>query len=209
MLIDTHVHTNRYSSCSVLDPVTLVHRASRLGLSGIAIVEHNNIWSQQEVGELRRETSSELLILRGQEVSCSLGHLLVFGYPERLPLDLPAEELMDRVHDHGGVVVVAHPFRNGSNLGAKLAELEERFALVDGIEVLTSNHSEQESRYAEEVSNVLSIASLGGSDAHSVGVVGKYLTWFPDAIGDEDDFVAGIRVGRCKPIRYKEKNTYR
>jgi len=206
MLIDTHIHTNRYSGCSILDPISLVYQASKLGISGIVIVEHYNVWSQEEIEELKREIRSDLLILRGQEVSCSIGHLLVFGYYEKLQEGLSVEEIVDKVHNKGGIVIMAHPFRDGNNVGEELAKLGKKFACVDGIEVFSGNHSEEENKYAERVWNALKIVSLGGSDAHSIGMVGKYLTWFQNVIKDEGDYIAEIKAGRCKPIRYENNS---
>jgi len=97
MLIDTHIHTNRYLSCSILNPVDLVYQVLKLKLSGIVIVEHYKVWAEEEIEELKRETdSNELLILRCQEVSSSIGHLLVYGYYEKLQENLCVEEIVDR-----------------------------------------------------------------------------------------------------------------
>ena len=201
MLIDMHVHTNRYSSCSILDPFDLVHRASELRLSGIVITEHHHIWSREEIEELKRGTKSELLILRGQEVYSSAGHLLIFGYYGEFQEYLPVEEIVAKVHSKGGIVIVAHPFRDGNNVG-KDPEIRRKFAYVDGIEVLNANQTEEENNYGRKVWEALGIVGIGGSDAHSVEVVGKYLTWFQNTIRNEDDLVREIKAGRCLPVAY-------
>ena len=201
MLIDAHVHTNRYSSCSILNPVDLVYQALKLKLSGIVIVEHYKVWAEEEIEELKRETdSNELLILRGQEVSCSIGHLLVFGYYEKLQENLRVEEIVDRVHNEGGIVILAHPFRYGNSVGENPEKLKTRFAYVDGIEVFNANQSEKENEYGKKVWNTLGIVGIGGSDAHSIEMVGKCLTQFYNVIRDEDDLIAEIKAGRCKPM---------
>lgn len=205
MLIDTHVHTNRYSSCSILDPVELVHQALKLKLSGVVIVEHYHIWSREEIEELKRKTNSELLILRGQEVESSIGHLLIFGYYEELQENLAVEEILHRVHEEGGIVIMAHPFRNGNSLGETPERLKNRFAPVDGIEVFSANQSRDENEYARKVWEALRIRGIGGSDAHSVETVGKYATIFENTIKDESDLVAEIKAGRCKPVKYGAK----
>jgi len=205
MLIDTHVHTNRYSSCSILDPIDMVHKASNLRLSGIVIVEHYHIWSREEIEELKRKTNSELLILRGQEVASSIGHLLIYGYYDELQENLSVEEILHRVHNEGGIVLMAHPFRNGNGLDEPLESLKNRFASVDGIEVFNANQNRDENEYARKVWEALGIVGIGGSDAHSVEKVGKYATIFENTIKDESDLVAEIKAGRCKPVKYGAK----
>jgi predicted metal-dependent phosphoesterase TrpH len=202
MLIDMHIHTSKYSSCSILDPIDLVKRASQLRLSGIVITEHHNVWSHEEIEELKRETKSELLILRGQETTCSIGHLLIFGYYDKLQENLAAKEVLDKVHKKGGIVIMAHPFRNGHGFGEPPEELKSRFAYVDGIEVFNANQSRAENEFGRKVWEALGIVGIGGSDAHSVEMVGRYLTWFQNVIRNENDLVAEIRGGRCKPIVY-------
>ncbi len=200
-----HVHTKRYSSCSIIEPVELVHQASKLGLAGIVIVEHHHIWSLEEIEELKRKTNSELLILRGQEVASSIGHLLIYGYYDELQENLAVEEILHRVHEKGGIVLMAHPFRNGSGLDKSLENLKSRFAPVDGIEVFNANQSTDENEYAMKVWETLGITGIGGSDAHSVEKVGKYATIFENTIKDESGLVAEIKAGRCKPVKYGAK----
>ena len=40
MDIDLHIHTNRYSGCSNIDPAKLLKKARAVGLDGIALTEH-------------------------------------------------------------------------------------------------------------------------------------------------------------------------
>ena len=49
MEIDLHIHTNRYSGCSNLDPLALVRRARRIGLDGIALTEHGIRWTDEDI----------------------------------------------------------------------------------------------------------------------------------------------------------------
>lgn len=203
MLIDIHVHTNKYSSCSILNPIDLVYQALKLRLSGIVITEHNRVWSEKEIKELKRATECEdLLILRGKEVTSSLGHLLIFGYYDELQENFSIKEILDKVHEKGGIVIMAHPFRYGNSVGGIPEKLKNRFACVDAIEVFSGNQNRDENEYGRKVWENFGLVGVGGSDAHSVEMVGKCLTWFQNVIKNEEDLISEIKTGKCKPIIY-------
>jgi len=204
MLIDIHTHTNRYSACSVLSPVDLVDRALTLGLSGIAITEHNIMWAEREVKELKAATGAEeLLILRGREVAASIGHLLIFGYYDELLENSPVEGILEKVHEKGGIVILAHPFRSRNTSREIPNAPEGRFACVDAVEVFSGNHTSDQNEYCRQICETFGLVGVGGSDAHSVDMVGKYLTSFSVTIMDEDDLISEIGAGRCRPIVYR------
>jgi len=200
MLIDMHIHTTRYSACSILDPCDLVYKASELGLSGITITEHYYLWSDSEIEALKRETGSEIKIFRGQEVTSSIGHLLVLGYDKKLQEYLPLSDILSSVHDEGGLVIMAHPFRHGNLIGQHLEKLKNKFDGFDGIEVLNGNQIINENEYAMKVWKGLGITGLGGSDAHSMGMLGTYATKFLNPIESEVDLITEIKEGRCEPV---------
>ncbi len=200
MLIDMHIHTARYSPCSILDPYDLVRKASELGLSGITITEHYCLWSENEIEALKRETGSELKIFRGQEVTSSVGHLLVLGYYKKLQEYLPLDEVLSKVHDEGGLVILAHPFRYGNLIGHHLEKLKNKFDCFDGIEALNGNQIANENEYGMKVWKDLGMTGLGGSDAHSVGMLGTYATKFLNPVENEVDLIREIKEGRCEPV---------
>lgn len=208
MLIDIHTHTNRYSPCSILDPDTLVYRSKELGLSGIAITDHNKLWQEEEINELKKRTDDELLILCGVEIDSPDGHLLIYGYNEPLDKDLSTPEIISEVHSKGGVIIMPHPFRNGNNIKEPTEDLKEKFNYFDGIEILNGNQSKLENTHGLKIYDDLNITSMGGSDAHSYDMIGKYATWFYNNINNEADFVKEIKAGRCRPIERTPTLTY-
>ena len=200
MLFDMHVHTYRYSSCSFLSPADLICRAEELKLSGVVIAEHNRVWSDKEVRELKKVTNTGLLVLRAQEVSSTNGHLLVYGCHKNLEYLAP-EEIVEEVHKCGGVVIPSHPFRYGDYDGYSIEQLRSVFSRYDGIEVLNGNQNDAQNNEGLAVWEKLGIVGIGGSDAHSVDNVGKFLTEFEEGISDEYDMISEIKAGRCRPAR--------
>lgn len=189
MFFDIHTHTTRYSPCSILKPYDLVSKALELNLDGIVITEHGMLWDKEEILELKEETGAgDMTILRGQEVTCYTSHgnfhgdLLVFGYDELFQGKVTAVEVIERVHEVGGVVVAAHPYREGYGFGDGVFNLK-----LDGIEVFHPYHSSLDIKKAQSARKILDVADLGGSDAHDVSFIGYYLTSFAGEVKTEED----------------------
>jgi len=82
-------------------------QAKRIGLSGIAVTDHNEIRGALEALKF---SSSDFRVIPGVEVSSAAGHILALGVEEVVARGLPADETVDRIHALGGVAVAAHPF---------------------------------------------------------------------------------------------------
>src|SRR5436190_23938539 len=98
MKFDLHMHTRRYSPDSEIDPFELVKRAKEIGLDGIVITEHDRLWPEAELEELRRAAPG-LVVLGGVEVSGRNGDMLCYGVTnlDRLARGTPWGELCREV----------------------------------------------------------------------------------------------------------------
>src|SRR5262249_4510993 len=114
MKFDLHMHTTRHSPDSMMDPLVLVQRARELGLAALLITEHDWLWTEAELEDLRTAAAG-LVVLAGIEVSAREGHFLVYGVhnPFAFPQGMGVAALCREVHAQGGAVVAAHPFRWG------------------------------------------------------------------------------------------------
>ena len=123
MKFDLHMHTTRHSPDSNMDPFDLVRKAQELKLDGVVITEHDWLWTDEELNELRTAAPG-LVVLAGIEVGAREGHFLVYGVndPFLLPVGIPVKELCREVHRQGGAVVTAHPFRWGQPFDEILSE---------------------------------------------------------------------------------------
>ena len=194
MKLDLHLHTTRHSPDSQMDPLALVRRAGELGLDGVVITEHDWLWTEDELRELRAAAPG-LVVLAGVEVSCREGHFLAYGVrdPFALPRGIGVAELCRRVHRQGGAVVAAHPFRWGQGFDAILRREQPD---LDGLELMSNNMDADCRRRAAEVQRTWGLAGLGSSDAHHEDVVGVCYTDFAGAIPDLPALVAAIRDQR-------------
>src|SRR5258708_2867076 len=111
MKMDMHIHTTLHSPDSSMSPAVLARQAQAIDLDGIVITEHDWLWTEGELEDLRR-TAPGLVILAGVEVSAREGHFLCYGVtePHRVPRGIGVANLCREVHRQGGVVVAAHPF---------------------------------------------------------------------------------------------------
>jgi predicted metal-dependent phosphoesterase TrpH len=195
MKFDLHIHTRRYSPDSVIDPLALVQRARRMGLDGLVITEHDWLWTEEELNELRA-VEPGLRIFAGVEVSAREGHFLVHGIkdPFALAKGIAIRDLCREVHRQGGAVVAAHPYPWGQPFDAILREARPE---LDGLEVMTSNMDRECRRLAAMVHRQQGWTGLGSSDAHEEGVLAFCYTEFPQAIRDQRDLVEALRSGQA------------
>lgn len=191
MLFDLHMHTSRHSLDGQMEPLALVRRAREIGLDGVVITEHDWLWTEPELAELRA-AAPELTVLAGIEVTAREGHFLTYGVhnPFAVPRGIGVADLCREVHRQGGAVVAAHPFRWGQPFDDILREEKPD---LDGLELMSSNMDADCRRRAAEIQNRYALAGLGSSDAHREEVLGVCFTDFGCSIKNMAELVAAIR----------------
>lgn len=202
MKFDLHMHTSRHSPDSVIDPFALVRRAREIGLDGVVITEHDWLWTEEELGELR-DAEPGLVVLAGIEVSTRDGDLLVYGVtnPFALPKGLRMAAACREVHKQGGAAVAAHPYRWGQDFDRVLRDGRPE---LDGIEVMSNNMDAGLRRRAAELGRRHPrFATLGNSDAHEVSVLGACVTEFAADVRDNRSLVQAIRDRKATPRPYR------
>lgn len=190
MNLDMHIHSS-FSRDATASPEAVVRRCYELGLGGLAISDHNSI-----EGSLRAESLAKqhgLVHIRGVEISAKEGHVLAYGVGELVPRGLGVAETIERIHELGGVAVAAHPKRFPSGIGLEIA----RHAGFDAIEVLNGGSSRRSNLLARKVAEESRLPVTAGSDAHSIGEVGKAYVVIEECTS-EDEVLEAIRKGRTK-----------
>jgi len=206
MRIDLHIHTSPRSACSYIDPIELIEAAQRLNLDGICLTEHQVLWDSGDVEKLAREGG--IKIFRGNEFTTNQGDILVFGLYKDIKELLMIQELREEVKSAGGFMIAAHPFRGFKTFGIGQLQMTVAHAckrkvleFVDAIEVGNGKLSPDENDMARKVSEKLDLPGTGGSDAHRVDEVGKWLTVFEKEIQDENQLVAELHAGRFTAVK--------
>jgi hypothetical protein len=72
---------------------------------------------------------------------------------------------------------------------------------IDAIEVGNGKLSPDENDMARKVSEKLGLPGTGGSDAHRIDEVGKWLTFFERDIQDENQLVEELHAGRFRAVK--------
>jgi predicted metal-dependent phosphoesterase TrpH len=198
MKFDLHLHTSRHSPDSIMPPQIMVSRAREIGLDGVVITEHDWLWTEDELDELRA-IDPGLVVLAGVEVSTRQGHFLVYGItdPFAVPNGIGVADLCLEVHRQGGAVVAAHPYRWNQPFDDILRT--ERPEL-DGLEMMSNNMDAETRRRAAELNGRLRLAGLGNSDAHRVETLGCCYTEFGAPVRDVRDLVEAIRGRKTEPF---------
>ena len=193
-----------------MDPDQLIKRAKGIGLDGVCITEHNQLWGQQAIERLRKKHN--FLVIGGVEVSTDCGDILVFGLHRSVRDVFYLQDLKKMAADADAVMILAHPFRyerNGvsdfslsQNHSKRLRSLRDRnvFQVMDGIEVYNGQSGFQEKQFAKSIADRFNLITTGGSDAHAVLSVGACYSVFEEEVRDENDLISQIKEGKCHGV---------
>ena len=194
--IDLHVHTARYSDCAeTLDPEKIEAWVKQSSLGGVVLTEHDTMWHLKSFFDLQH-SCPEIVFYNGMEVTAGNGHhFVVIGLETAEPVYklMPASDLIALAHENEGVVILAHPFRNG------LPDLKI-VRQVDAIEIGSTSLGRLESKLAEILARELGIPAVACSDAHSLEKIGWAYTAFPQVPGNVGHLCEMIREGRGVPV---------
>ncbi|MDD6285948.1 MAG: PHP domain-containing protein [Methanobacteriaceae archaeon] len=188
MKIDTHIHS-KYSKDSITPLEDIIKYSQKIGLNAIAITDHDEIEGTWAVRKLEHEG---LLLIPGEEVSSTKGHIVALGITDYIkPLQTPAETI-DQIHDNAGIAIAAHPYcYYRSGLGDIVQSLD-----IDAMETKNSRFIFGVSNYlSKKVSEKNNVPPIGASDAHFIKGIGRCYTEIPEA-DDVDTILKYIEKGK-------------
>ena len=223
MLIDMHAHTSGISSCCRASAKEVLLTAKEHGLDGIVLTNHYQkiyvkdgdavAFAQRYWEEfLRTEALGKELgmrVLFGIEVTQTkrtVIHLLVYGVGRDFLLahptmyDYSQEELYRAVKDFSGILVQAHPYRNGATL------LDPKF--LDGVEINCHplyNTSESEKVLADAREHNLLLTC--GGDYHADTYRPHCGMILPDSIASSQELSAYLLNAPALTLCIHEPNT--
>lgn len=214
-----HTHTEVGSSDSVTTSADIASLRGRIpALHGVALTEHVHRWSEERLAEL----PADIIAFPEREYDLYASHILVLNPPPGLKTSR-IEVLHEAVREHGGLMILAHPFRfypSSLNLlygyewhepgewpPERLAE-HPLFDIVDAVEAWNARDSVAQNELAEACARVRGLPIVGGSDSHKPADIGLYATEFDDDVRTTPELMAAIRTGRCRPVELTPSGDY-
>ena len=187
---DLHMHT-RFSPDSETSPESLVARCREVGLTCVAVTDHNTIDGALEVRRI-----APFLVIVGEEVRTSTGEVTGLFLKETIPSGLSPVESAKRIKEQGGLVSIPHPFDRFRREVISRAALEELLPYTDIVEVFNSrNNLAADDRKAQEFALEHGLVISGVSDAHTVMELGRTHIVMPVFDGTPEGFMRSLARG--------------
>ncbi len=186
-IYDTHVHTSEVSRCASISGADTADFFKSLGYSGFFVTDHffnanttvpksGMSWTDRvdmfQTGYLAAKKRGDEIgidVFFGWEYTFGGSDLLTYGLGAEWLLENPdvcewhVKDYCDRVHNAGGYIVHAHPFREADYIN--MIRLIPR--KVDAVEIFNANHDgDFENNMAEFYASSYNLAVSGGSDFH-------------------------------------------
>lgn len=195
--IDLHTHTF-FSGDGVSSPEENIATAREKGLHAIAVTDHNTcdaVTYLLDKGLMREDGQpvDGFLLIPGVEVSTDEGHLLCIGTTLPYMKGKPAREVVERIHERGGLAIPPHPY-DLFRAGIRYETLET--LPIDALEVFNAATTlRRYNQHAYDYAKLRGLPMTAASDAHHSEALGTAFT-----IMDTADFnVAGILAQIVKP----------
>ncbi len=200
--VDLHTHSSA-SFDSLSDPRAMMAKAVSLGLTHLAITDHERIDGAQRAAEL---APPGLQLVVGEEIRTADGDMLGLFLQEVVPPGLSAAETAAAIREQGGVVGLPHPFdglrsSGGSRAGQAEQKLEELAAIVDYVEVHNARAYRDANPLAAAFAERHRLPGVASSDAHSVAELGIASTVLPGHFSTAQELLALLPQAEITPGR--------
>lgn len=171
--LDLHCHSSA-SFDSIASPASMIAKARRIGLTHLAITDHERIDGALRARDLAPD---DLQVIVGEEVRSSDGDLIGLFLERAVPPGMSAADTAAAIHEQGGIVGLPHPFdRFRSSGGSRATDqprgLDALAASVDYVEVHNARAYRDANPLAAAFASTHGLPGTASSDAHSVMELG-------------------------------------
>lgn len=216
---ETHLHTIEGSACSDTPGKDYIDHMKKIGYSGIIVTDHffngntavpRDLPWEQWVEQyclgyehaLEAAKGKDFTVLFGIEFCYQGDEYLVYGIDKKWLLDHPnimsvsRKELYEAVHEVGGIMLQAHPYRERGYLSAIRLDPNH----VDGIEGFNSENPDWQNALCYQYGLEHNFLMSGGSDIHHLSQKHMGGTSFPHKLETIEDFVKAFLAGEGTPV---------
>ena len=177
----------------------ILERCLELDINCIAVADHNTI-----AGALKLREIAPFKVIVAEEVLTPVGEIMGLFLSEAVPQGLSPQETISRIRSQGGLVAIPHPFGRSLPWNANPLTSTEVLSQVDIIETFNSrtpfsNSNARAWKLAKEQGK----AASAGSDAHTLGEIGRAYVEMPEFDGP-DDFLNSLAQGKI----FGQKSSY-
>ena len=171
-----------------------LERAYLLGLDAIFVTNHNTLDGYHQLLEYKNnhEKFKKIDVFPAEEVTIDTGaHVLAYGIHEKISPGISIDEVIDKVHDQGGISSAPHPF-------SLLDALRDNAKKCDMVEVFNSNNVDVLSNAkATEFALDNEMTKVAGSDSHVLSTLGRCVNII-DSENNLDDVLQSMKKGKIE-----------
>lgn len=179
-LAEFHCHTRR-SHDGFTSEEELLRACQMKGIGLLTITEHDRL----PAIDAQRFASAGIRIIPGCEFTCARGsHIIGLFIQRPLAKGRPAREIFAHVIAQGGLILIPHPFKEGSGFCALHDDYDGYLPQASLIELYNGGvHALQtQLEWVRELAARHRLKTVAASDAHKANQVGYYVTAYQDLI---------------------------
>ena len=205
--VDLHSHTI-YSKDCLTRTAALIDHARQVGLTKIAVTEHNRL-----DGALRAKELAPDLVIVGEEIKTTHGEIIAYFLTEEVPRGLSPQETIARLRAQGAVISIPHPLDSLRSSAMGLENVLQIIDQVDALEVLNARCVKgKDNEAAAELAKKYGKLATAGSDAHILFEVGHCYLEMPAFEDNAQSFLQALRsaqpAGQISPFWPHLMSTY-
>jgi predicted metal-dependent phosphoesterase TrpH len=156
----------------------------------VAVADHNTI-----AGALKLREIAPFKVIVAEEIATTAGEVMGLFLSEGIRQGLSAQQAISQIRNQGGLVAIPHPFGRSLLWHANVLTSMEILSQVDIIEAFNSRTPFSSSiRKAGMLAKEQGKAASAGSDAHTLGEIGRAYVEMPEFNGP-GDFLNSLAQG--------------